>query len=88
MWSGSYSQTRPDALSSILVSDRKTQRYFLFDDAMRLVGWTNLATGEVRAPTGTSTPESSGNMLSQASTASLAEYSKSLTRMAGATVSL
>lgn len=45
-------QARPDALSNILVSDRKTQRYFLFDDAMRLVGWTNLATGEVRSPYG------------------------------------
>ena len=34
------------------------------------------------------TRESSGNKLSQASTASLTAYSKSLTRMAGATVSL
>jgi hypothetical protein len=32
------------------VSRRKTQRYFLFDGQMRLVGWTNLATGEVRSP--------------------------------------
>lgn len=46
------SQARPDALANILVSDRKTQRYFLFDDTMRLVGWTNLATGEVRSPYG------------------------------------
>jgi len=46
------SQARPDALSNILVSDRRTQRYFLFDDGMRLVGWTNLATGEVRSPYG------------------------------------
>ena len=44
------SQVRPEALSTLLVSDRKTQRYFLFDDNMRLVGWTNLATGEVRSP--------------------------------------
>ena len=44
------SQAQPDALSNILVSDRQTQRYFLFDDGMRLVGWTNLATGEVRTP--------------------------------------
>ena len=34
----------------LLVSDRQTQRYFLFDDSMRLVGWTNLASGEVRSP--------------------------------------
>ena len=44
------SQARPDALSSILVSERKTQRYLLFDDEMRMVGWTNLATGEVKTP--------------------------------------
>ncbi len=38
----------PDAL--LLVSERKTQRYLLFDDTMRLVGWTNIATGEVKSP--------------------------------------
>ena len=38
----------PDAL--LLVSQRKTQRYLLFDDTMRLVGWTNIATGEVKSP--------------------------------------
>ncbi len=42
--------TPPDALATLLVSERKTQRYFLFDDSMRLVGWTNIATGEVRSP--------------------------------------
>ena len=41
---------RPGALATLLVSPRKTQRYLLFDDDMRLVGWTNLATGEVRSP--------------------------------------
>lgn len=34
----------------LLVSERETSRYLLFDDAMRLVGWTNTATGEVRSP--------------------------------------
>ena len=43
-------QHRPDDLSTILVSDRPTQRYFLFDDEGLLVGWTNIATGEVRSP--------------------------------------
>lgn len=43
-------QMRPDAVSTLLVSERVTQRYFLFDDDMRLVGWTNVATGEVRTP--------------------------------------
>ena len=43
-------QTRPEALATLLVSERETQRYFLFNHDMRLVGWTNLATGEVRSP--------------------------------------
>lgn len=43
-------QWRDDALAVLLVSERKTQRYLLFDDDMRLVGWTNIATGEVRTP--------------------------------------
>lgn len=34
----------------LLVSERKTQRYFLFNDDMQLVGWTNIATGEVKSP--------------------------------------
>lgn len=37
-----------DAL--LLVSERKTKRYLLFDDGMRLKGWTNIETGEVRSP--------------------------------------
>lgn len=41
---------RTDDLATILVSDRETQRYFLFDGEGRLVGWTNLATGQVRSP--------------------------------------
>ena len=37
-----------DALATILVKERKTQRYFLFDENDRLRGWTNKATGEVK----------------------------------------
>lgn len=44
------SQWRSDALAVLLVSERVTRRYLLFDDDMRLVGWTNIATGEVRSP--------------------------------------
>ncbi len=44
------SGVRPEALATLLVSERRTQRYLLFDDDMRLVGWTNLATGQVRSP--------------------------------------
>lgn len=39
---------QPDAV--LLVSNRKTKRYLLFDDDMRLVGWTNIETGQVRSP--------------------------------------
>jgi NDP-sugar pyrophosphorylase family protein len=43
------SRHRPDALATLLVSERKTSRYLLFDpDTMRLVGWTNVSTGQVR----------------------------------------
>ena len=37
-----------DALATILVKERVTQRYFLFDENDRLRGWTNKATGEVK----------------------------------------
>ena len=43
-------QTRPDALATLLVSERQTRRYLLFNDDMRLVGWTDISTGEVRSP--------------------------------------
>jgi hypothetical protein len=32
----------------VVVSERETQRYLLFDQTSRLCGWTNIATGEVR----------------------------------------
>ncbi len=41
---------REDALATLLVSKRETTRYLLFDDGMRLVGWTNVQTGEVKSP--------------------------------------
>ena len=34
----------------LLVSLRKTKRYLIFNKDMRLVGWTNLDTGEVKSP--------------------------------------
>lgn len=34
----------------LLVSERKTKRYLLFDNSMRLVGWTNIETREVKSP--------------------------------------
>lgn len=43
-------QTRPEALATLVVSERKTSRYLLFGEDMRLKGWTNVQTGEVRSP--------------------------------------
>ena len=36
--------------TTLLVSQRQTQRYLLFDDTNRLIGWTNIATGEYKSP--------------------------------------
>lgn len=44
------SEVRSDAVSTLLVSERETTRYLLFNEDMRLVGWTNVSTGEVRSP--------------------------------------
>ncbi len=43
-------QHLPDEDAVLLVSRRKTKRYLLFDSVMRLMGWTNIETGEVRSP--------------------------------------
>ena len=43
-------QHLPDEDAVLLVSRRKTQRYLLFDNAMHLMGWTNVATGEIKSP--------------------------------------
>lgn len=40
----------------LMVSQRKTKRYLLFDDDMRLRGWTNIETGEVKSPFGHISP--------------------------------
>ena len=37
-----------DAESTLLVSERKTSRYLLFDDDYHLHGWINKSTGEVK----------------------------------------
>jgi len=43
-------QHQPDEDAVLLVSRRKTKRYLLFDSAMRLMGWVNTETGEVKSP--------------------------------------
>lgn len=45
-----FYQQNGKADATLMVSQRETQRYLLFDDDMRLRGWTNIATGEVRSP--------------------------------------
>lgn len=40
----------PDVDALLLVSERKTKRYLLFNESMRLMGWTNIETGEVKSP--------------------------------------
>ena len=48
---------RDDAVATLLVSSRETSRYLLFDDGMRLVGWQNIKTGEIRSPYGNIDPD-------------------------------
>lgn len=36
--------------ATLLVSERKTKRYLVFNENMHLVGWTNIETGEVKSP--------------------------------------
>lgn len=48
-----------DSLATLLVSERKTTRYLLFDpDDMRLKGWMNESTGQIRSPYPDLRPES------------------------------
>jgi NDP-sugar pyrophosphorylase family protein len=47
-WFARQHQADEDAV--LMVSRRRTRRYLLFDSAMRLMGWTNVETGEVKSP--------------------------------------
>lgn len=47
-WFARQHQADEDAV--LLVSRRMTKRYLLFDNAMRLMGWKNIETGEVKSP--------------------------------------
>lgn len=50
---------KPDALATVVVSERATQRYFLFSEEGHLRGWTNISTGELR-PASLSAEEAAG----------------------------
>lgn len=41
---------RMDSLATLVLTETDTDRYLLFDNDMRLVGWTNVRTGEVKSP--------------------------------------
>ena len=43
-------ESTPEAV--LVVSQRKTKRYLQFDDEMRLIGWKNIETGEVKGREG------------------------------------
>lgn len=47
-WFSSQHQENEGAV--LLVSRRQTKRYLLFDNGMRLMGWKNIETGEVKSP--------------------------------------
>jgi NDP-sugar pyrophosphorylase family protein len=40
--------TTRGGLATLSVIDRQTRRYFLFDDKLKLMGWTDSSTGEIR----------------------------------------
>ena len=44
------SQDAPENLATLLLTDAPADRYLLFDGDMRLAGWTNVRTGEVKSP--------------------------------------
>lgn len=43
-------QDDPGSLATLLLTDCEADRYLLFDDEMKLAGWTNVRTGEVKSP--------------------------------------
>ena len=45
-----YRQHNNESLATILVSDRPTSRYLLFDSSNRSGGWQNAVTGELKTP--------------------------------------
>lgn len=40
-----------DAIATLAINQRKTSRYLLFNDLLRMCGWTNVSTGEVKPTT-------------------------------------
>lgn len=44
------SHRKSEADVTLLVAQRTTSRYLLFDDTLRMKGWTDIRTGEIRSP--------------------------------------
>lgn len=53
----------PSRQATLLVSERQTKRYLVFDDDRRMRGWTNIETGEVRSPRPGLDPNAGGHRL-------------------------
>lgn len=66
----------PDELGVVVVSQRDTQRYLCFDDSLRLCGWTNVATGELRHQDGTHLAFSGFSILSPQALPLLEHFAK------------
>lgn len=49
--------------ATLLVSERQTKRYLVFDEARRMCGWTNVETGQVRSPHPGLDPRADGHKL-------------------------
>ena len=58
----------------LIVSQRKTKRYLQFDDEMRLIGWKNIETGEVKGREGRSLAFSGLHVLYPSAFPLLAEW--------------
>lgn len=46
-----HAHCQSDAMATVLVKNRSTKRYFVFDGDMKLHGWVNVETGETRPET-------------------------------------
>ena len=65
------------ALATLLVSDRKTQRYLLFNEEDLMVGWMNIQTGQVKSPYPHLRREADATATASAATATTATASAS-----------
>ena len=67
----------------LVVSQRQTKRYLLFDERMRLQGWTNVETGELRGPVASSPLTSHLSPLTKLAFSGIHVFHPSLTPLLG-----